>query len=36
MHYKYRYKAGKKPDEKALYKYFTARSETEIKRKIKE
>lgn len=34
--YEYRYVAGKKPDGKALYKFFTARTERELKRKIKE
>lgn len=34
--YEYRYVAGKKPDGKALYKSFTAKTERELKRKIKE
>jgi len=34
--YEYRYVAGKRSDGKALYKSFTARSEKELKRKIKE
>ncbi|WP_310580535.1 hypothetical protein [Lacrimispora sp.] len=34
--YEYRYVAGKRPDGKALYKSFTAKTERELKRKIKE
>jgi len=34
--YEYRYVAGKRPDGKALYKSFTAKTERELNRKIKE
>ena len=34
--YEYRYVAGKRADGKTLYKSFTAKSEKELKRKIKE
>jgi hypothetical protein len=34
--YEYRCVAGKKPDGKALYKSFTAGTDRELKRKIKE
>ena len=34
--YEYRYVAGKKSDGKELYKSFTAKTERELKRKIKE